>query len=493
MLNSEESHQRSPKTTMQQASVKAWTGQPYPAYKDSGVEWLGKVPEHWDVLPSHACFQEKLREPNAGLREKTVLSLSYGRIVIKPPEKLHGLVPSSFETYQIVDPLDIVVRPTDLQNDQQSLRFGLSMYRGIISSAYMCLRANSYLMPEYTYLLLHAYDLKKIFYGLGSGLRQNLSWEDFKYLPCCVPTLNEQHAISHFLDDANERIQRYIHAKEKLIKLLEEQKRVIIHQAVTGQIDVRTGKPYPAYKDSGVDWLGEVPEHWEVDTVKRGYDIKLGKMLQTKPNDANDIEVPYLKAKDVQWFSVQPISGARMWASPGDIEQFSVSGGDLLVCEGGEGGRCGILADQVSGYIIQNSLHRVRSHYGNSNTFLQYTMRAVADTGWFVAINNKATIAHFTYEKFGALRVPLPSSSEQTAIARFLTDTCQRISAACAAVKREIELLHEYRTRLIADVVTGKLDVREAAAALPEKEPPTGGDNCQDGMAFAVQVQSRCP
>ena len=242
-----------------------------------------------------------------------------------------------------------------------------------------------------------------------------------------------------------------------------------------------------------MEWLGEVPEHWEVGTVKRGYDIKLGKMLQTKPNDANDIEVPYLKAKDVQWFSVQPISGARMWASPGDIEQFSVSGGDLLVCEGGEGGRCGILADQVSGYIIQNSLHRVRSHYGNSNTFLQYTMRAVADTGWFVAINNKATIAHFTYEKFGALRVPFPRSSEQHAIARFLTDTCQRISAACAAVKREIELLHEYRTRLIADVVTGKLDVREAAAALPEENPPTGGDNCQDGMAFAVQVQSRCP
>ncbi len=124
------------------------TGQPYPAYKDSGVEWLGKVPEHWAVLPGRACFVEKPKEPNLGLRETTVLSLSYGRIVVKPPEKLHGLVPASFETYQVVDPLDIVVRPTDLQNDRNSLRFGLSRFRGIITSAYMCLQTNGRLVRQ---------------------------------------------------------------------------------------------------------------------------------------------------------------------------------------------------------------------------------------------------------------------------------------------------------------------------------------------------------
>lgn len=158
----------------------------YPAMKDSGVPWLGEMPAHWQQLPGRSCFVEN-RAPNTGLRETTVLSLSYGQIVVRPPEKLHGLVPASFETYQIIEPHDIVIRPTDLQNDWNSLRFGLANTRGIITSAYMCFRTRDLLQPEFGYLLLHTYDLKKVFYGLGSGLRQNLDWCDFKYLPCVVP------------------------------------------------------------------------------------------------------------------------------------------------------------------------------------------------------------------------------------------------------------------------------------------------------------------
>ena len=159
---------------------------PYLRMKDSGVEWLGEVPEHWEILPGKACLRQK-QEPNTGLQEQTVLSLSYGKIVVKSRERLHGLVPASFETYQIVNPLDIVIRPTDLQNDHNSLRFGISRYRGIITSAYLCFSTLLSITPEYAYLLLHSYDLKKVFYGLGSGLRQNLSWTDFRHLPCLVP------------------------------------------------------------------------------------------------------------------------------------------------------------------------------------------------------------------------------------------------------------------------------------------------------------------
>jgi len=159
---------------------------PYSAYKDAGVEWLGQVPAHWEVFPGHGCFVER-KQSNIGLMETTVLSLSYGRIVVKPEEKLRGLVPASFETYQIVDPGDIVCRPTDLQNDQNSLRFGLVRNRGIITSAYMSFRTTGRLDSNFGYLLLHAYDVRKIFYGLGSGLRQNLDWRDFKRLPCLVP------------------------------------------------------------------------------------------------------------------------------------------------------------------------------------------------------------------------------------------------------------------------------------------------------------------
>jgi len=240
---------------------------PYPAYKDSGVPWLGNVPEHWAVIPGRACLQE-VHRPNVGLVESTVLSLSYGQIVVKPKEKLHGLVPASFETYQIVESGEIVCRPTDLQNDKTSLRFGRARCRGIITSAYICLRTRNNLVSNYGYLLLHAYDLKKVFYGLGSGLRQNLDWRDFKNLPCLFPPILEQTAIVRFLDWADQRIQRVIRARERRIKLLEEYKQALIHQAVTGQIDVRTGKPYPKYKHSGVEWLGDVPAHWGIVPLK---------------------------------------------------------------------------------------------------------------------------------------------------------------------------------------------------------------------------------
>ena len=175
------------------------------------------------------------------MKEATVLSLSYGQIVVKPTEKLHGLVPASFETYQVIEPGDIVVRPTDLQNDWNSLRFGLSQHRGIITSAYMCLNSDGVMSRDYGYLLLHAYDLKKVFYGLGSGLRQNLNWSDFKYLPCLVPPLPEQHRLATFLNQKTAEIDEAITKKQRQISLLQEYRTLLIANVVTGKLDVREG------------------------------------------------------------------------------------------------------------------------------------------------------------------------------------------------------------------------------------------------------------
>ena len=186
---------------------------PYPQYKNSGLPWLGDVPKHWDQLPGIAVLSEK-QIKNTGLKEKTVLSLSYGKIVIKPIEKLHGLVPDSFETYQIVEPGDIIIRSTDLQNDKVSLRVGEVKNDGIITSAYLCLRPMNGFHSRYAYLLLHGLDLMKVFYGLGSGLRQNLSWTDFKRLPFFLPQLDEQHQIARYLDWKTSQINK-VHKSKK--------------------------------------------------------------------------------------------------------------------------------------------------------------------------------------------------------------------------------------------------------------------------------------
>ena len=206
--------------------------------KDSGIEWLGMVPQHWEIKPGRTCYVEK-KQPNTGLVENTVLSLSYGKIVVKPKEKLHGLVPLSFETYQIIEPGDIICRPTDLQNDYNSLRFGLSNHRGIITSAYMCFDTQEHLDNRYGYLILHTYDLLKVFYGLGSGLRQNLSWDDFKYLPCIIPPTSEQAAIVEYLDRATAEIDIAVARAKRQIELLNEYRTRLIADVVTGKLDVR--------------------------------------------------------------------------------------------------------------------------------------------------------------------------------------------------------------------------------------------------------------
>ena len=217
-------------------------------------------------------------------------------------------------------------------------------------------------------------------------------------------------------------------------------------------------QPYPAYKLSGVAWLGEVPAHWEVAAVKRHYSIKLGKMLQNAPQRPDDAEVPYLKAQHVQWFQVLTAEVPKMWASQSEALQFGIEAGDLLVCEGGEGGRCAILNEPIDNCIIQNALHRVRPREQSLNIFLQYVMSTVAATGWFDALNDKATIAHFTKEKFDALRIPLPPLTEQRAIVCYLDHVDRRIQRYVEIKEKLIALLQEARQSIIQRAVTRGLD-----------------------------------
>ena len=230
----------------------------YQNMQESGVPWLGKVPAHWELLPALAVYRPR-EIKNTGLVEKTVLSLSYGRIVIKPQEKLRGLVPESFETYQIVEPGNIIIRTTDLQNDRASLRVGHARDRGIITSAYLCLETSARLNNDFGYQYLNAYDRLKIIYGYGSGLRQNFDFKDIKRMPVLVPPLEDQAGIVRFLDHAEGWIGKAIRVKQKLVKLLEEEKHAIIHRAVTRGLN-----PSVRLKRSGIEGIGDVPEHWEV-------------------------------------------------------------------------------------------------------------------------------------------------------------------------------------------------------------------------------------
>ncbi|BDC83208.1 restriction endonuclease subunit S [Aeromonas hydrophila] len=205
--------------------------------KDSGVEWIGQVPEHWDVKPFFALVTE-LNRKNVGLVETNILSLSYGNIIQKPENRNMGLTPESYETYQIVESGEIVFRFTDLQNDKRSLRSAQVTQRGIITSAYMAVKPHS-IDSTYFSWLMRSYDLCKVFYAMGGGLRQSLKFEDVRRLPVLIPPVDEQSEITNIINAGTARIDALVEKTEQSITLLKERRAAFITAAVTGQIDLR--------------------------------------------------------------------------------------------------------------------------------------------------------------------------------------------------------------------------------------------------------------
>lgn len=436
---------------------------PYPACKESGVPWLGPVPKDWAIEPGFAAYREK-QIKNDGLIEKRVLSLSYGRIIIKPEEKLRGLIPESFETYQIVEPGDIIIRATDLQNDTTSLRVGQVNDCGIITSAYLCLKSTGMLQPRYAYYLLHSYDLMKVLYGLGSGLRQNLSFGDFKRLPVAVPSPGEQEAIVRFLDHANRRIERFIRTKKRLIALLNEQKQAIIHRAVTRGLD-----PDVRLKPSGVPWLGDIPEHWELRRAKQVCSAIVDCKNRT-PDMVPDGKYVVVRTTNVRHGHFR-LDGSyptdrrnfEIWTQRGAPRQ-----GDVFFTREAPAGEACLVPN------LQNLCMGQRMMYFRPNPevvdskFLLHSIYGPVVRTYIEHACNGSTVGHLRLGQVSALPLLWCPLDEQKAIVAHIERESSPLDDVIARAKKEIALLGEYRTRLIADVVTGKVDVREVAMDLPE-------------------------
>lgn len=209
--------------------------------KDSGIEWVGEIPSHWHIHPVYYYFGER-KNKNYRLQEQNLLSLSYGKIIRKDINASGGLLPASFNTYNIVEAGDIIIRPTDLQNDKRSLRTGLVKERGIITSAYIDLMPKGEVNSEYYHYLLHSYDIQKVFYNMGNGVRQGLNYSEFSKLMIFSPPLNEQKQIADYLNSKCSEIEAIIGNKKEQLELLEEYKKSLIYEYVTGKKEVVTNE-----------------------------------------------------------------------------------------------------------------------------------------------------------------------------------------------------------------------------------------------------------
>ena len=444
---------------------------PYPAMKDSGVEWLGEVPEHWDVLPNRTFFAE-VKERGHPAEQMLSVTITKGVIPQRTLLADSSKKDSSNQdksAYKLVLPSDIAYNK--MRAWQGAV--GVSDYQGIVSPAYVVERPREGANSRYLHYLLRtpafAKEAERWSYGITSDM-WSLRPEHFKMIYGCLPPPPEQAAIVRYLDHVDRRIRRYIHAKQKLVKLLEEQKQALIHQIVTRGLD-----PNVRLKPSGVEWLGDVPEHWEMRRLRNISEMRVSNVDKHVKDDEQPVRLcNYVDVyKNDRVRSGMAFMGAT--ATTDEIERFRLRSGDVLITKDSEAWNdIGVPAlvedtedDIVSGYhlaLLRPFPERVDGGY------LFRALQSPAVAYQFHVEANGVTRYGLSHSAIKSVWLPLPPLPEQATIVRYLDKTTADVDTAIDRACRQIDLLQEYRTRLIADVVTGKLDVREAAASLLEEE-----------------------
>ena len=426
----------------------------YERYKDSGVEWLGEVPEHWRIAPLYSLGKER-EESNVGLISNNLLSLSYGRIIEKDIETSDGLLPESFETYQIVHPGDIIFRLTDLQNDKRSLRTAIVTQLGIITFAYAAFEPRV-IMPAYLSYLLRDYDLRKIFYSMGGGVRQSMKFDDIRRLPTLVPSKNEQSTVVHFLDYETTKIDALIEEQRRLIELLKEKRQAVISHAVTRGLN-----PDAPVKDCGVDWIGLIPQHWEVSKLGQTANIVRG----GSPRPAGDSR--FFNGDFMPWITVGEVTK--------DDSMYLVATESMLTEVGAEQSRTidsGTLVLTNSGATL--GVPKILGITGCANdgilAFLDLKANANKKYLYFVLGSLTSELRERMKQGSGqpnlntgivsALQVPLLPVVEQLAIVAELERMQDEFGALMTQAETSATLLQERRSALISAAVTGKIDVR---------------------------------
>ena len=427
----------------------------YPKYKASGVEWLGDVPEGWEVVPLFGVAVER-KESNFGMVVSNLLSLSYGRIVRKDITSNDGLLPESFETYQIVRPGDIVLRLTDLQNDKRSLRSALVEETGIITSAYVAIAPRT-LAPRFLSYLLRAYDATKVFYSMGGGLRQAMKFADVKRLPTLLPSQAEQLAIAAFLDCETAKIDELVNAQARLIELLKEKRQAVISHAVTKGLN-----PHAPMKPAGIEWLGDVPEHWEVCDLNHAL-CAIGDVDHFMPESV-ERGVPYLMTGDLTEFASGIDFERCKQVSRNDYLKLSnrikSSKGDVVMARYATIGTASYI-DVDREFLVSYSCVTIKPK--PSKVLGLYIFNYFKSVAFFQGIQqqvNTNTQGNVGVNDLKKIKVMLPNLTEQAEIIEYLALETAKIDTLTAEAQRAITLLRERRSALISAAVTGQIDIR---------------------------------
>lgn len=436
----------------------------YKKMKNSGIEWVGEVPIHWNVRTLYQLASQ-VRQKNSDLLEENLLSLSYGKIKRKDINSSDGLLPASFEGYNIIEAGDIVLRLTDLQNDHTSLRVGHVTERGIITSAYTTLRPLEKKHSEYLYYLLHTFDLKKGFYGMGSGVRQGLNYKEVKEIRVVMPEQEEQDAIVAYLDEQCAKIDELIVEAKATIEEYKQWKSSVIFEAVTKGLDpdVRT-------KDSGVEWVEKIPYNWQLKPIKHIV-IKRdsgawGDESQNNDNDRICMRIADFDFDKGKFKNLDESFFTKRNYKQNQIEKLTLKYGDILIEKSGGGektpvGRA-VLFNLNFKALFANFMDRIRVdtseilpefavYYWRAMYYRTVTTAYIKQT---TGIQNLNITSLLEKEK-----VLLPRINEQSEIVIYLDTRCKKIDALIEEKESLVYDLEAYKKSLIYEAVTGKRKV----------------------------------
>ena len=428
---------------------------PYPAYKPSGIEWLGHIPAHWEVRKLRNILKKvtERNQPHLPLlsvvREKGVILRD-----ITNQDENHNFIPDDLSNYKVVYPGQFVMNKMKAWQGS----YGVSQHHGIVSPAYFifCIRD---IDEDYFHVAIRSKAYVPFFAQASDGVRigqWDLSPKRMREIPFLVPSITEQAAIARYLDYVERRIRRYIDAKQKLVGLLEELKQATIYEAVTRGLD-----PDVPLKPSGVEWLGHIPAHWGKARVKYLCRFKYGDSLPANARIKGDIPVFGSNGPIGTHNSANTLSPVILIGRKGSFGKVNFSDRPCFAID-------------TTFYVDQHSAKA-------DIRWLYYSLYLLRLDGFSQDSAIPGLNREFAHNQY-LPKLPLP---EQEAIAEYLDKETTNINTALNNTRREIELLQEYRTVLIADVVSGKVDVRDVAANLPDDDDIMADDS--DAISEEVQ------
>ncbi|WP_428069060.1 restriction endonuclease subunit S [Chryseobacterium gambrini] len=423
--------------------------QRYEKYRESGVDWIGEIPKNWEIVRFKRLFKEKKKTTDASLNSG---SISFGEVVYKNDEKITEATKLS---YQVLNKGEFLLNPLNMNYDLKSLRIGLSSINVVVSSGYIILQSKKGLNKNYYRWLLRVYDIV-FMKTLGAGVRQTINYNDLADSHLVVPSLEEQQTIATFLDDKTAKIDQTIAIKEKEIELLKERRQILIQKAVTKGLDDTV-----KLKDSGVDWIGEIPEHWEVRKLKF-HTSKIGSGVTPSGGATTYLDegIPLLRSQNVYFdrFEFENVAYISE-KTHNEMSNSKVQQNDILLnITGGSIGRCNIFKYNFEANVNQHVCivrpKNIIPNYLNSllsSSLGQFQVFFQQQGGGREGLN---------FQNLKNFYFPIAPLAEQTNIVSYLEKIEEKIAKAILLKQQEIEKLKEYKTVLIDNVVTGKVRVK---------------------------------